>query len=149
MALFGNSHVAARAFPGRHTVTMRHVQGYTASGMGGDSAGDWSAMLAAAVRLKSDSVWPAYAVISVGRPALSPRPDGPARRRRLQEGRQPYPVPPHRDAPTAAANVIGSTETFVRALQLQVPGPVIEPNIVESSISAILSLSLSVQRAPL
>ena len=107
---------------------MRYVAGYTASGMGGDSAGDWSAMLAAAVRLKTDSVWPAYSVVSVGGPALLPRPDGPARRRRLQEGREPSPVPPYRNAPTAAANVIGSTETFVRALQLQVPGicPVIE-----------------------
>ncbi|KAF0306810.1 hypothetical protein FJT64_021759 [Amphibalanus amphitrite] len=109
-------------------VNVSYVRGYTAGGMGGHSAGDWSAMLAAAVRLKTESVWPSYAVVSVGGPALLPRPDGQARRRRLQEGREPSPVPPYRNAPTAAATVIASTETFVRALQLQVPGirPVIE-----------------------
>ena len=127
IATFGNSHIAARAFPlgrdtdlgaalGRHTDTVvpRYVAGLTQGGLRGDSDGDWSTMIDAAVRLKTDSVWPAYAVIGVGGPALLPKPDGQARRRRLQEGREPSPVPPHRNGPT---DVIAITETFVRALQ--------------------------------
>ena len=78
-------------------------------------------MLAAAAKLtEGEDAWPVYAVISVGGPALLPRPDRHARRRRLQEGRAPSPVRPHQEAMTAAARVISGLQTFVRALPLHV-----------------------------
>ena len=140
VALFGNSHVGPRAFPlggfddllqttfGRYSVRVKFIEGYVQGGLGGECDDDWSAILAAAVRLRNDGSWPAYAVFGLGGPALFPKPDAEVRRHRLQDGQAPSPVVPYENAAANAAKVISGMETAVRALQLHLPGlvPIVE-----------------------
>ena len=83
---------------------------------------------AAAVRLRTERVWPAYAVISVGGPVLLQRVDGADRRRQLQCGQDPSPVLLRQDASAAAASVVEGVAMFVQVLRVEMPGviPVIE-----------------------
>ena len=140
VALFGNSRVGPRAFPlggfddllqttfGRYSVRVKFIEGYVQGGLGGECDDNWSAILAAAVRLRNDGSWPAYAVFGLGGPALLPKPDAEVRRHRLQDGRAPSPVVPYENAAANAAKVISGMETAVRALQLHLPGlvPIVE-----------------------
>ncbi|XP_043191849.1 uncharacterized protein LOC122365592 isoform X4 [Amphibalanus amphitrite] len=123
VAVFGNSH-AIRAFVhpiaedasrhiGRHRLDVKWVRpdGGTIGGLGGGSSEDWRRLDAATHAL--DGVWPSFAVICVGGPALVPR-----RGDRVQGA----PVPLLEDAAGAAARVVSGMEHWLSTLELVIPG---------------------------
>ena len=138
VAVFGNSH-AIRTFVhpiaedvpatiGRHRLFVKWVRpdGGTIGGLGGGSSEDWRRLDAATHAL--DGVWPSFAVICVGGPALVPR---------LGERVQGEPVPLVEDAAEAAARVVSGLEHWLTTLELVIPGtrPVVMSVLPERGLS--------------
>ena len=140
VAVFGNSH-AIRTFIhpiaddtpatiGLHRLSIKWVRpdGDTIGGLGGGSNEDWRRLELDAATHALDGVWPSFAVICAGGPALVPR---------LGERAQGEPVPLVEDAAEAAARVVSGLEHWLTTLELVIPGtrPIVISVLPERDLS--------------